>query len=473
MSHDLAVRPAERLAEGVVDAGARRVDAAVDDVRLAVDHDDDARDRLHQRARDVALALQLDLALLALRHVAAADEEEAPLVDCRQEDARPEHRQAPTALRHPRAVVVADGLAGRDTLDQLPHRRRLLRSDVVVPEHGAGRLVRLHLELALERLVGAAGLDHPVLVDQQEEARRLVRDRVQELALALAGRSLLVARRDVDAARDDPPGPAVLVRKRGGAPEDDAVLAAAVDEGVLVLDGRVDGRGCLEARDHVRALRLVDEDVPELAAADRLLVVLARRLDRGDVLVHDRPLRVEMDEEARRGVDERDEEAELGAQLGLEPHVLEREPDRRRDEVDRVRLLGERRIVDERGHPPAAALDRRHGPLGRRRRLLDVPAVRVDPAFAVAEAVDDLERRVVQRVRDRVAERDAGIEREQDPRGAGAVEAAAEHAGEERQRHERRTRSGRAPRRPSSSCSETESSATETVSSAREMPQER
>ena len=87
----------------------------------------------------------------------------------------------------------------------------------------------------------------------------------------------------------------------------------------------------------------------------------------------------------------------------------------------------------------------------RRRRLLDVPAVRVDPALAVAEAVDDLERRVVQRVGDRVAERDAGIEREQDPRGAGAVEAAAQHAGEERERHERRTRSGRAPRRASTS----------------------
>ena len=144
-----------------------------------------------------------------------------------------------------------------------------------------------------------------------------------------------------------------------------------------------------------------------------------------------------MDEQARSGVDERDEEAELGAQLGLEPHVLERQPHGRGDQIDRVRLLGERRIVDERGHPPAAALDRRHGPLRRRRRLLDVPAFGVDPAFAVAEAVDDLERRVVQRVRDGVAERDAGVEREQDPRGAGAVEAAAEDAGEERQRHER------------------------------------
>src|SRR4029078_2601120 len=99
----------------------------------------------------------------------------------------------------------------------------------------------------LERLVGAAGLDHPVLVDQQEEAWRLIGDRVQALALALSGRSLLVARRDVDAARDDSPRPAVLVRKGGGAPEHDAVLAAAVDEGVLVLDGRVNGSGRFEA----------------------------------------------------------------------------------------------------------------------------------------------------------------------------------------------------------------------------------
>ena len=49
--HDLLVGPAERLPERVVDPGPGRVDAAVDDHALAVDDDDDARDRLHERAR--------------------------------------------------------------------------------------------------------------------------------------------------------------------------------------------------------------------------------------------------------------------------------------------------------------------------------------------------------------------------------------------------------------------------------------
>ncbi len=60
-----------------------------------------------------------------------------------------------------------------------------------------------------------------VLVDQEEEARCLVRDRAEELALALAGGCLLVARGDVDAAGDDPARPPELVVERGGAPEDD------------------------------------------------------------------------------------------------------------------------------------------------------------------------------------------------------------------------------------------------------------
>ena len=45
-------------------------------------------------------------------------------------------------------------------------------------------------------------------------------------------------------------------------------------------------------------------------------------------------------------------------------------------------------------------------------RLVDVAAVGVDPALAVAEPVDDLERGVVQRLGDSVAQRDARVERE-------------------------------------------------------------
>ena len=64
----------------------------------------------------------------------------------------------------------------------------------------------------------------------------------------------------------------------------------------------------------------------------------------------------------------------------------------------------------------------------------DVPALGVDPALAVAEPVDDLERGVVQRLGDGVAERDARVEREQHATRRGTVEAGAQHAGEERER---------------------------------------
>ena len=101
---------------------------------------------------------------------------------------------------------------------------------------------------------------------------------------------------------------------------------------------------------------------------------------------------------------------ELRAELGLEAHVLEREPDRRRDELDRVGLVGERRVVDERRHAPAVPVDERHLARGCRLGLGDVAAVGVDPRIAVSEPVDDLERRIVQRVGDRVAERDACVE---------------------------------------------------------------
>ena len=234
------------------------------------------------------------------------------------------------------------------------------------------------------------------------------------------------------------------------------------------------GAAASKRADHVCALRLVDEDVPELAAADRLLVVLAGCLDRGGVLVDDPPVGVEVDEQARCGVDERDEEAELRAELGLEPHVLERQPDRRRDEIDRVGLLGERRIVDERGHPPSAALDRRHGALRRRCRLVDVPAVarRPSPRGRRGGRRSRATGRAARRRRASRSGTPASSERS--IRAArGAVEAAAEHAGEERQRHERERDQEEHPDDRVRACSRRWSTTTETSSSATAMPQER
>ena len=293
------------------------------------------------------------------------------------------------------------------------------------------------LERPLERLVRGERGEDALLVDQAEQARRLVRDRVQERPLPLARLCLLVAGRDVDPARDDRSRPAVLVGDGRGVPVDDAALSPRVDERVLVLGLRVVGGGGREEGDDLVALERVDEDVPELAAADLLLVVLARHLDRGEVLVQDRAVEIEVEEEARRRVDEGDEEVELRAEVGLQARVLERQPGGRGDEVDRVGLLGEGRIVDEGGDASAVALDRRHGAVGRRVRLVDLASLLVHPALAVAEPVDDLERRVVERLGDRVAERHAGVEREEEPGRRGAVEAAAQHAGQERDRDER------------------------------------
>ena len=125
------------------------------------------------------------------------------------------------------------------------------------------------------------------------------------------------------------------------------------------------------------------------------------------------------------------------AELGLEAGVLERQPRGRGDEVDRVGLLRQGRVVHEGGDAAAVPLDRRHRALRRRLRLSDLAALLVHPALAVAEAVDDLERRVVERLCDRVPERHAGVEREEEARCRGTVEAASQHAGEERDRYER------------------------------------
>ena len=188
-AHDLLVGPAERLPERVVDPGPVRVDAAVDDHALPVDDDDDARDRLHQRARDVALALQLQLPLLALGHVDAADEEEPALVDRAAGGCTTTSTDsALPALRHPRVVVVADRLAG----DRRGRSGSLTSSassgsDVVLPEHRAARLVRLDLERPLEGLVRARAASRtPSSSIRQRRLGASFAIALRKLALALA-----------------------------------------------------------------------------------------------------------------------------------------------------------------------------------------------------------------------------------------------------------------------------------------------
>ena len=74
------------------------------------------------------------------------------------------------------------------------------------------------------------------------------------------------------------------------------------------------------------------------------------------------------------------EEQELGAELGLEPHVLERQARAGRDEVDEIGLVVERGIVDESGDLASVPLDRRHERGGDATGALDRAAVARRPS---------------------------------------------------------------------------------------------
>ena len=115
-----------------------------------------------------------------------------------------------------------------------------------------------------------------------------------------------------------------------------------------------------------------------------------------------------------------------------------------------LRLVGERRVVHESGDLRRSSRSIIvTGGRGSGDRLVDAAAVFVDPALAVAEPIDDLERGIVERRPPGRCAAGPRVERHENPRGRRPVEAAAEDACEERETARRRTRSGRAPRRRS------------------------
>ncbi len=91
--------------------------------------------------------------------------------------------------------------------------------------------------------------------------------------------------------------------------------------------------------------------------------------------------------------------------------------------------------MDEDGDRASVPLDRRGRTQRCRDGLVDGVAVGVDPPVPAVDPVDDLERRVVQGVGERVAQRHARIQGEQHAGCGCLVEATAEHSGQERERH--------------------------------------
>ena len=115
-----------------------------------------------------------------------ADQPHRAALDLRQRRARPgdvDLARRRAASSGPRDSV---GRAGADRREDAVARvRPLAVRDVPLPEQDAARLVRAVAERPLERLVGGERADAALGVDQADEARREVRDRVQELALTL------------------------------------------------------------------------------------------------------------------------------------------------------------------------------------------------------------------------------------------------------------------------------------------------
>ena len=122
---------------------------------------------------------------LSLGDVEAGDEKKLALVDLRERRACPRNREALARARHPGVVVLARRRARGNRLNEAPDIVGLGRVDELLPEHLAADLRRLVSERALEGDVRPTLRKPSVMFDETQEARSVVRDRVQEGSLAL------------------------------------------------------------------------------------------------------------------------------------------------------------------------------------------------------------------------------------------------------------------------------------------------
>ena len=126
--------------------------------------------------------------------------------------------------------------------------------------------------------------------------------------------------------------------------------------------GRARSRSARAARPAPRARRRR----PRRLMPDRLRSVASAGAAGGGVEVDDPSLGVERAEQRRGRVDDRLEEGSCARRSAWQPLVLEPEPGGRRDRVDELGVVGQRRVVQQRGDAAAVALD--VGAVRRRRR---------------------------------------------------------------------------------------------------------
>ena len=127
----------------------------------------------------------LGLVPLPVGDVGAADEVDGAARDSRQRRARPGDLELGAVPLQPLALVLGGRLSADRRLDAVPRGGALAVRHVPLPEERAARLVGLVAERALERLVRRVRPNAAFVVDEADQARRVVRDRVQQVALAL------------------------------------------------------------------------------------------------------------------------------------------------------------------------------------------------------------------------------------------------------------------------------------------------
>ena len=319
---ELVVAPAERLPERTVRSDAWVVDVAVADRAVTIEQHGDAGDRLEGGRRRVALALELELALSALRDVEAARD------DAHDPAGRVLHRRRPPVDRadlaarvRERVLVLARRVVGGEGMEARDHAVALARLDEEVPEVLTTR----------ELLVGQAGrlergdvdaANAAVGPDVHEQARRSVRHRADEPDLGSQLRlQPVVLERESRCGGDrlEMLGLGVepsVVDDRGDA---DAVALDELHGAALVrrrlLDAlalKVDPAGAPEAATPVEPVHDVELGIAERAcerAPERLSCV-----QRHDELRHRRacePRAQDAEQEGHRHGGERDEEERL------------------------------------------------------------------------------------------------------------------------------------------------------------------
>ena len=304
----------------------------------------------------------------------------------------------------------------------------MLELDEAAPEH----LVLGQADRPLERLVHGVARHDGVAVEDDQQARGRVGDVAEEVALAPELDLAELALGDVEPAEDHVARVPLVVGDRRRQPRDRELRAASVDERALELHRPVLGRRGLESFAQPVPLGRRGEHVPEELVTDRLRVVASARATRGGVEVDDPAVEIDRAEQRRRRVDDRVEKAHLRAQIGMTALVLDPEPGGRGHRPDELRVVGERGVVQKRRDSLAVALDvvRREGAV-----VADLLAVGRDEPVPVRKPVRDLERRVAKRLRERLLQRPAASELQQDTAGRGAVEPAAQDACEKGDRH--------------------------------------